>query len=331
MPANLPPQYYEAKRRFELSKDIDEKIAILQEMIAIMPKHKGTNKLLGDLKSRLASLKREALAKPSKRKSYNSYHIIKQGAAQIVVIGFSNVGKSSLVASLTNVDTQIAPYPFTTDKPVVGMMPFEDINMQLIDTPPITKDYIDPHLLELLRRVDLIMLVIDISTDDALDQIESITSRLEEYKLKLTADEVQEIDEFIYKKAVLIANKIDIAGSEERLDILNELYRDKLTVFPFSAQLETDFKPLKEYIFEILNIIRVYTKPVGKKADLTDPIILHNGSTVIDAALEIHKDFFENLKFAKIWGDKEGKYNGQRVGRDHPLEDGNILEFHIPD
>ncbi len=165
MPANLPPQYYAAKKRFELSKDIDEKVEILSEMLAIMPKHKGTDKIRAEVRSKFARLSKEAERRPAKRKRYDGYNITKQGAAQAVLIGYPNVGKSRIVATLTNADTQVAPYPFTTAKPVVGMMPFEDINMQLIDTPPIAGDFMDPLLPDLLRRPDLILLVVDIGSD----------------------------------------------------------------------------------------------------------------------------------------------------------------------
>lgn len=334
MPANLPPQYYAAKKRFECSKDTDEKIEILKEMLAIMPKHKGTNRLRGELRFRLASLRKEAQQRPAKHKRYDSYRIVRQGAAQIALIGSPNVGKSSIVAGLTNADTQIAQHPFTTAKPVVGMMPFEDINIQLIDTPPITDDFMDPLLPDLIRRADLILLVTDIGNDDALDQIETVMAKLAESKIKLAADEAQdegEYSEYTYKKVIIVANKEDLEGSRERLDILEELYSQKFPIVATSAEKENELQSLKKQIYDALGIIRVYTKAVGRKVDLTDPIILKRGSTVIDAAAEIHKEFFENLKFARIWGDGQNKYDGQRVSRDHPLEDRNILEFHISD
>jgi ribosome-interacting GTPase 1 len=329
MPANLPPQYYAAKKRFERSKDIEEKIEILKEMQAIMPKHKGTDKLRAELRSRLASLRKEAQKRPSRRKRYG-YHISRQGAAQIALIGSPNVGKSSIVANLTNADTQVAPYPFTTGKPVVGMMPFRDISMQLIDTPPIAGDFADPFLPDLLRRVDLILLVADIGSDDALNQIETVIAKLAESRIKLMADEVQYGDEYTHKRAIIVANKEDLEGSWDRLDILKELYSHRFPITAISAEKGSGLELLKKRIYDILDIIRVYTKSVGREADLTDPIILKRGSTVIEAAAEIHKEFFKNLEYARIWGDRE-KYDGQRVSRDHTLEDGNILEFHIPD
>ncbi len=329
MPANLPPQYYSAKRRFEASSDIEEKIEILREMQAIMPKHKGTDKLRAELSSRLSTLRKEAQRSSTKRKRYDGYNIVKQGAAQIALVGAPNVGKSMIVGSLTNADTEVASYPFATGKPVVGMMPFEDISVQLIDTPPISADFMDKFLPELLRRVDFIMLIADIGNDDVLDQLETVIAKLAEFKIKLAANEVQDEDEYVCKKAIIVANKVDVEGSQERLDILKEFYSQSFPIIPVSMETGNDLEPLRKKIYDALGIIRVYTKSVGKKADLTDPVILHRGSTVIEAAAEIHKEFFANLKFAKIWGNGQNKYDGQRVSRDHPLEDGNILEFHI--
>jgi len=327
----LPPQYYAAKKRFEASSDIEEKIEILKEMQAVMPKHKGTDKLRAEVRSRLASLRKEAQRIPAKRKRHDGYDIVKQGAAQIALIGAPNVGKSTIVASLTNADTQVASYPFTTGKPVIGMMSFEDINIQLIDTPPISADFIDKFLPELLRRVDFVLLIADIGSDNVLDQVETVMAKLAESRIKLTADKTQNEDEYIYKRAFILANKDDLEGSQERLDILKEFYSQSFSIVPISAGSGNGPESLRKKIYDALGIIRVYTKSVGKKADLTDPVILERGSTVIEAAAEIHKEFFENLKFAKIWGEGQNKYDGQRVSRDHPLEDGNILEFHISD
>ena len=328
MPANLPPQYYSAKKRYELAKDIDEKIAILTEMQIIMPKHKGTNKLRAEIRSRLAGLRKEAQKPSGKRKRYG-YHIPKQGAAQLALIGGPNVGKSSLLVGLTNADAEVAPYPFTTGKPVVGMMPFEDISLQLIDTPPITSEYIDQFLPDLLRRVDLILLVADIGSDDALDQVEAVIEKMAESRIKLVADETQNGGEHICKRTVIAANKEDLPESQDRLAILEEFYCERFPIITVSAEEESKLESLKKQLYDALGVIRIYTKSVGKKADLTDPVIIKRGGTVLEAAAEIHKEFFENLVFARIWGHGQNKYDGQRVSRDHPLEDRNILEFHI--
>jgi ribosome-interacting GTPase 1 len=328
MPANLPPQYYAAKKRFEHAKDIDEKIEILKEMLAIMPKHKGTDKLRGDVRSRLATLRKEAQKRPPKRRR-QGYHISRQGAAQIALVGAPNVGKSRIVASLTNADSEVASYPYTTAKPVVGMMPYEDINMQLIDTPPITGDYMDTFLPDVLRRVDLILLVADIGSDAALEQIDSVITKLAESRIKLVADDAQNGDEYVCKRTIIVANKEDLEGNQERLDILKEFYGQRFPIIAISAESGNGLEHLKKRIFDVLHIMRIYTKSVGRKVDLTDPIILSRGSTVLEAAAEIHKEFFENLKFARIWGDGENVYDGQRVSRDYTLQDRNIVEFHI--
>jgi hypothetical protein len=331
VPANLPPQYYAAKKRLEASSDMEEQIEILTEMQRIMPKHKGTDKLRAEIRSRLANLKKTAQKQSVRHKRHDNYYVEKQGAAQIALIGFPNVGKSNIVSALTNADTQVADYPFTTVSPIVGMMPFKDISMQLIDTPPISADFMEKSLPELIRRADLALLVVDIGSDEALDQVDTVISRLAEARIKLTSDEIRYDDEFTYKRAIILANKQDREGSQERLDILKEFYSQRFPIITISAETEYGLDEMKKKIFETLDIIRVYTKAVGKKADMKDPIILRSGSTVIDAAAEIHNEFYEGLQFARVWGDGQIKYDGQRVSRDHPLEDGNIVEFHIPE
>jgi len=330
MPANLPPQYIELRSQLEKARDAEDRAELLQEMISIIPKHKGTNKILGELRSKLAASRKQALEKPSKQKVYNPYRIPRQGAAQVVIIGFPNVGKSSLLTTLTNAHSQVADYPFTTLSPAVGMMPFENINIQMIDTPPVTDELFEQNLIDLIRRVDFVFLVVDAGSDDALEQVESIMTKLEESRIKLVAEQPEEDEDMqlVHKKAIIIANKSDLDGSQERIDMLNEFYSQELAISSLSVELDSDMDSFKKLIFDKLDIIRVYTKPIGKKPDMTDPVVLYHGSTVVDAAEEIHRDFAENLKFAKIWG---GEYIGQRVSRDHPLEDGNILEFHVPE
>ena len=329
MPANLPPQYYAARKRFELSKDPEEKLEILQEMLSIMPKHKGTDKLQAEVRSKIAAFRKEVQKSRSKRKRYDGYHIVRQGAAQIALVGAPNVGKSSLLANLTNAVPDIASYPFTTTVPLVGMMPFEDINIQLIDTPPVSADFIDKFLPDMLKNVDLILLVIDIGSDDVLEQMETTIEKLSENKVNLTGEEIHDQDGQVFKKTLVAANKTDMPESKDRLEILNEFYSGRFTMIPVSAQERSGLDSLKKEIYDALGIIRVYTKSVGKKADLTDPVILKAGSTVLEAAAVIHKEFSENLRFAKIWGSGNNKYDGQRVSRDHTLGDRNIVEFHI--
>jgi len=329
MPANLPPQYYEAERRYRLVKTNQERLAILKEMWAIMPKHKGTDKLQADLKAKISRLKREMQKKTQVGKSTYSHHIAREGAAQVVLLGPSNVGKSQILASLTSASPQVAPYPFTTRDTVVGMMKFENINIQLVDTPPITREYMEPWLSEIIRETDLVLLTADLGRDSLLEDIEAVVRKLEESKIKLVArePEVKVTQEMRYKRAIVGANKRDLPNANKRLKTLKDVYSDKFPIYSLSATSRAGLDHLKEKIYKALNIIRVYTKSPGKGADRSEPIILKKGSRVIDAARAIHKDFANKLRYARMWG--SGKFEGQKVQKDHPLEDGDILEFHI--
>ncbi|MCK4617972.1 50S ribosome-binding GTPase, partial [Candidatus Aerophobetes bacterium] len=177
MPANLPPQYYEAEKRYRDARTNEERLAILKEMWAIMPKHKGTDKLQGDLKAKISELKKE-IQKPrtTHRRTY-SRRVPRQGAAQVVLIGSPNVGKSQILSRLTKATPQVAPYPFTTQEPQVGMIEFEDIKIQLIDTPPITDDFIQPWLSPIIRSADLVLLVADLGSEEVLEEIDGLTGR----------------------------------------------------------------------------------------------------------------------------------------------------------
>ena len=118
MPANLPPDYKAAERRFREAKTTEDKIAALQEMMAIIPKHKGTDKLRADLRRRLSKLKAEQ-AQPSKKgRKGPSYHIPKEEAPQVALIGSPNTGKSAFVTATTNATPEVANYPFTTRVPL---------------------------------------------------------------------------------------------------------------------------------------------------------------------------------------------------------------------
>ena len=329
MPANLPPQYYEAEKRYRDARTNEERLAILKEMWAIMPKHKGTDRLQGDLKAKISELKKE-MQKPrtAHRRTY-SRHVPRQGAAQVVLIGPPNVGKSQILSRLTKANPQVAPYPFTTQEPQVGMIEFEDIKIQLIDTPPITGDFIQPWLPPIIRSADLLLLVVDLGSNEILEEIDGVIRRLEESRIKLVSEEPKEVGLFgdAYKKTIILGNKSDLEEAEGYLEALKDLYADKFPIISISGKDSGDWVRLKKEIYQALNIIRVYTKEPGKPADLKDPIVLKKGSIVFDAAKAIHKDFAHNLRYVRMWG--SSKFEGQQVDRDHPLQDGDIVEFHV--
>ena len=315
MPANLPPQYFEAEKSYRAAKTTAEKVAALEEMLAIMPKHKGTDHLRAELRARIAKLTQLAAKKSGAQRA--SMIIEREGAAQVVVIGLPNAGKSQLVSSITNASPTVAEYPFTTRNATPGMMEFENIQIQLIDTPPLVPQSIDFWLPPMLRRADALLVVVDLA-DAPQAQMEAITAQLENMRIEIGGDKV---------KALIIGNKIDLDNASENYTALKNRYERKMPVIAISAKEGTGLEELKLKIYQLLDIIRVYTKVPGKKPDFTDPIVLNRGSTLEDAAAEVHKDFRAKLRYARIWG--SGKHDGVMVKRDHILQDGDIIELHL--
>jgi small GTP-binding protein len=326
VPANLPPHYFEAEKRFRTAKTTEDKIMALEEMLAIMPKHKGTDHLKADLRRRIAKLSQEAEKGSGARRA--SMLIEKEGAAQIVVIGLPNAGKSQLISSLTSASPPVAEYPFTTQSATPGMMEFENIKVQLIDTPPLTEQPAEWWLRNTIIRADGIAIVVDLS-NDPLAQMETVLAQLAEMRVGIgkikTDDEESPIRD--WKKALIIANKVDLENTGENYLALRNRYGEQIPVTAISASQGNSLEKLRYEIFTMLDIIRVYTKAPGKKAELDDPIVLERGSTLEDAATEVHKDFRAKLKYARIWG--SGKHDGVMAKRNHVLADGDIIELHM--
>jgi len=315
MPANLPPQYFDAEKRFREAKTPADKIDALEDMLAIMPKHKGTDHLKAELRSRIAKLTQMAGKKLATQRA--SMMIEKEGAAQVVVVGMPNSGKSQLVATVTNASPTVADYPFTTHQATPGMMEFENIKIQLIDTPPITEQAMEWWLPHIIRRADGILIMVDLS-DAPLDRLEIILTELENKKVQIWGNEA---------KTLIVGNKIDLENARQNYQALRNKYEGQLPVIAVSARDGTGLEELKQTTYQVLNIIRVYTKTPGQKPDLTDPIILDRGSTLEDAAAAVHKDFAAQLKYARIWG--SGKHDGVMAKRNHVLADGDIIELHM--
>ena len=326
MPANLPPQYFEAEKRYRLAKDPEEKIGALQAMLAIMPKHKGTDKLRAELRRKIARLSDEAERKYATARRAGFY-IAKEGAGQVILVGLANVGKSQLLASVTEASPEIAPYPYTTKTAIPGMMKFGDIQIQLVDTPPVGDKHVRTLLANSLRGADLIAIVVDLGTEPT-GQVEATLQALREARIELLNDNLEEgIQGSYQKKMLIIGNKNDLESSSSNWERLVSQYGGLVPTVSTSATEGHGLEKMRESIYKALDIVRVYTKAPGSKADLTEPVILKRGSTAIDAAESVHKDFQQNLRYIVIWG--SGKYDGQRVGRDHALQDGDIVEFHV--
>lgn len=325
MPANLPPQYFEAEKRYRTAKTPEEKIEALEAMLAIMPKHKGTDRLHGDLRRKIAKLTEEAERKAAISRA--SFYIRKEGAGQVALIGVPNAGKSQLLAALTEASPEIAAYPFTTRSPNVGMMKFENIQIQLVDMPAVTGKDSRVWLNNVARNADLIAIVVDLS-DNPAQQVQTTLQELEKINIVPSTDKPSEATVGKRpKKMLIIGNKNDLDTSGIGWDQLLQCYNTSFPVVSVSATEGDNLEALQQAVFQALDIIRVYTKSPGAKPDLTDPIILKRGSTVKEAAEAIHKDFKAKMKYAVVWG--SGKFDGQRVGQEHVLKDGDIVEFHI--
>jgi ribosome-interacting GTPase 1 len=328
MPTNLPPEYFDAEKRYRTASTPAEKLACIEEMLAIIPKHKGTDKLRADLRKRVSKLKSAAQARKSLARHESAYHINKEGAGQVVIVGATNVGKSALVATVTHAAPEVADFPHTTWKPTPGMMPIENIQIQLIDTPPLSKEFVDPEMMDLIRRCDLVLLMVDLQTDP-LQQLEDTVALLGEHRivpLRLK-DRYRDQRGISLLPFLIMANKNDNAATDENLDIFRELLSDNWPMIAASVATGRNLDLLKATIVERLNIIRVYSKSHGKKPDRSSPFVLKKGSTIADFACKVHQDFAQKLKAAKVWG--IAVFDGQMVQRDYVLQEGDIVELQI--
>jgi len=329
MPANLPPDYFEIEKKYRTAKTHEDKIRYLEEMLSIMPKHKGTEKLQGDIKSKIAKLRRMPDKKSKiSRKGSSMYQVEKEGAAQVVLVGMPNTGKSSLLAALTNAEPNIAEYPLSTLKPLPGMMEFENIQIQLVDLIPINPNYFEPWVLGIIRNSDAAAIVVSL-VDDPITQLEESLNFLKKNNI-YPVSTIEKIEyEFgnVYKKILVVANKKDENPESEIFKLLDELYGDEFDITKVSAKSGENLNDFKVKLFKLLDIVRVYSKPPRKEADFTQPMVFPNGTTVIDVAKSLHKDFADKFKFARIWG--KGKYEGQKVNREYVVTDGDVIEFHI--
>jgi ribosome-interacting GTPase 1 len=329
MPANLPPAYKNAEQRFREAKSTEDKMAALEEMMAIIPKHKGTDKLRANLRRQYSRLKAEAEQPGKKGKKGVSYHIPKGESPQVVLVGTPNVGKSQFVAHTTNATPEVADYPFSTRLPMPAMMPFRDIYIELIDVPPMSRDHIDTWLPETIRNADAALLMIDLSRDDCVDSFLFVRNTLADKGIRLsrTFDPSDiELPRNV-KPTIIVANKTDHPKADENLTFFREIVGEPLVIVPISSQTGEGVDDLKETLYTLLDIVRVYSKVPGKDPDMNKPFIVRRGSSVQDVAFKIHREFADKLKFARVWG--SGKFDGQVVERDHVVEDGDILEVHV--
>lgn len=330
MAVNLTPQYHEAESHYKKASSPAEKLDWLKQMWVLLPKHKASEKLQADIKTRMSDLREEVEKPKSTARKITVGRIQRQGSGQIAIIGSPNSGKSQLLASLTAARPEIAPYPFTTRAPQAGMMEFENIKLQLIDTPPITADQLDQQTLNIIRQADSCLLAVDLSDDDGFFASEAVVSRLSEAGVFLSSQVPEGIEDWSihHVRTCMIGTKCDSPGATERLEVLKELSKLNLRVIPIDCLTGSGLDSLGVSIFKLLDIIRVLPKKPGKPAEKTSPITIRRGESVLDFAAEIHGDLPTQLKAARVWG-PSAPHEGQTVPRDHVLMDGDTVELQV--
>ncbi|HKQ58268.1 MAG TPA: GTPase [Candidatus Eisenbacteria bacterium] len=329
MPANLTPQYKEAEERFRRATGHDEKLAALREMLAILPKHKGTEKIQADLRRRLARLEDEAThAKKGGARRFDPSHVEHEGAGQWVLIGPTNAGKSALVRSLTHAHPEVAPYPFTTRVPLPGMMPFEDVQVQLVDTPAVSEHHTEPYLPNMVRNADGVLMVLDVAADDLEASLASLRALVERAHVWPRSRPLPpDAPPFLAVHPVLaVLNKCDLDPDGTCAGLARTAVGEHVPSFVASAEHGTGLEVLRAALFRELGRIRIYAKEPGKKPDMERPFVLPVDATVLQLARAVHKEIAERLRFARIWG--SGRFDGQQVDRDHVLADRDVVELH---
>jgi small GTP-binding protein len=327
MPTNLPPDFYEVEKRFRLAKSPAEKIACLEEMLSIIPKHKGTDHIRADYRRQISKLKSSKTQKGGSI-HVSAFRIDREGPGQVVVLGTTNVGKSALVDKLTNASPEVSSTPYTTWKPTPGMMLVDNVQIQLIDTPPLDREYLEPELVDLIRRADLILLMLDLQTHPD-QQLETTVEILKQNRIIPSHMEGKtDTDQYVwYVPVIVLTNKCDDESLDEICEILQELIEDEWPIISISAETGRNLDQLKQSVFDSLDILRVYSKAPDEEPNFNQPVVMKNGATLEDFTKEIHKDFHEKLKFAKVWGSTA--FDGQMVQRDYVLQDGDVVELHL--
>lgn len=327
MPTNLPPDYYEVEKRYKAAQTPQEKVELLEEMISTIPKHKGTDHLRADLRRRLSKLKEQAQSQKKSGGATSAFNIDKEGAGQVVVIGPANTGKSALVAALTNADPEVSPSPFTTWQPTPGMMLVEDVPVQLIDTPPTDREFVEPEMYQLMRRADLILLIVDLEGDPVAQLHETVAKLIENRVVPehLRGKHPEAGNKYV--PLVVLCNKNDDESTDENYHIFCQLMETEWPCIPISVATGRNLAAMQRRVFDELEVMRIYPKAPNEEPDMSAPFVMKKGGTVDEFALKLHKDFHERLKSARVWGSSD--FDGQMVSREYVLQDGDVVELKI--
>jgi ribosome-interacting GTPase 1 len=329
VPANLTQPYKDAEARYRAAATHEERHLALREMIALLPKHKGTEKLHADLKHRLSRLEEEGerTATSGKRRADPS-HVKHEGAGQWVLLGPPNAGKSSLLAALTGAHPAIADYPFTTHVPLPGMMPFEDVQVQVVDAPPASPGHTEGWLPNLVHGADGVVLVVDVADDDLERDVGECLAVMRRARVWPAARALPPDGSplAVRRPVVVAANKVDLDADGTFAAMAREVVGGDLPWLPVSARRGDGLEALRAALWRELRRIRVYTKEPGKRPDLARPFVLLEGATVHDLAMLVHREVADRLAFARLWG--HVRFEGQQVDRHHVLADRDVVELH---
>jgi ribosome-interacting GTPase 1 len=333
MAVNQSPMYMKAEERYRSASTPEDKLEALEEMFRLVPKHKSSEKLQAQIKQKLKAAREEVQQGHHRAASGHRdvFVVPKQGAGQVVLLGAANVGKSSIVGALTDAKVEIAEFPFSTHAAVPGMALHEDVPIQLVDMPPIVEGHAQPGMAGAFRSADIVMLVVDLSAIDLLDQYEQPLALLAERGLRPVSQSTLEFDEdetaAIPKRTLVVANKCDLPGAVDNFEGLKDLCGGGLLMLPVSAKTGQGLPEMMATMFELLNVVRIYAKKPGKPVDRESPFILTRGATVHDMAYLIHRELAEKLKTARVWG--AGVHAGQQVHHTHVLADKDVVELHF--
>ena len=343
MPANLSPEYKDAQEKFRRARDPQEKLEWLREMLRTIPKHKGTEHLQAEIKTRVKELTDE-LGGPKKGavRGGPELAVRHEGSAQVTLVGPPNSGKSSLHARLTGSHAVVGPYPFSTKYPLPGMLLHEDVQFQVVDLPPVAEDYFEPWMGGTLHSADAVALVVDLSDPGCVEQLDAIERRLDEKKVSLVprldappatapgdTEEAAALDPFRARlPALLLANKADLfADPEAELAAFREIAPDPFDSLAVSAETGAGLAAIGPALFSLLGIVRIYSKVPGHPPDMGRPFTLRGGGTVRDVAQQVHRGMAAELKFARIWG-RSAEFEGQQVSAAHVVRDRDVVELH---
>lgn len=299
MPINAHPEFTAAEGEYLKAKSPEEKIEKLRKMISYAPAHKGGENLRAQLKTRLKKLVEQ---KEKSRKSGKTSRVgIKKEDMQIVIVGKTNSGKSSLLNALTNAGSKISYASFSTSSPKIGMMYSDGTGIQIIENPAIESEYYDRGI---THTTDVILILIN-----SLEEIKEIGNLLGNDN----------------KKRIIVFNKSDLLNENEKRKIQSTLQSKKYNFSIISSLTGEGLEELKEKLFNSFEKLRIYTKEPGKEKSKR-PIILDPGATPKDVAEKILKGFSQKVRETKIWG-PSSKFSGQIVGLKHKLKDLDVVEF----